>query len=732
MDSQAQAGQMTLPIRTVADEAAQKIKTWATSTDRFAYGHLRTAQGFGSAWRLHINIAEYISQVDINTLVIFIGSDRERTVHLHQGRPQWEYDPVDAYEPYFMAYNEVPGLLSENRADIEPSSWLEGGNLREWERQRRLPNRVFIVLAIEPQMSVDCALSMALVARWAIDVGDRPEARVRILTMSDETHSEVMDDIVRACSPSPWGTGTQLFSATNNETSRLGECHCWAILDGDDPYRLIGAMVEHHLSEDPAETHALIWYGGSPMLDSPYREWEEFDSLAGFSPGRLDNPSPGKVVVLLVEDGTLPYMRLAGFDHVHILTTSVKPRHALKEVSDATFQWREELEAEVSQPERRDQLAWVEWVSCRPENIHVYADGGIDAFVNGGPLQRQTRVQTSEASNLAVMLAQYSEWGNMPSDGILRAFLRYAPLYRTVAGRLIMKGVLAKEETQGCPIFRPALPEPNFQLLLDLLPLLGGDFRLAHFVCLPCEKPGATLSKIEGAVLASFEATESIIRMDGVTDRGRLAKKCKGRERSLSATGNMWLRLGLLKLCWRWLHRNGVPHPHMGYANVRVSVSVGTAGSFEVASWLFDSLRAKIDEVIATVRHHDIEVPLSPWEARHSAHPEDVCMEIQRDLLTAFSHQLTWTPVLEEGDARVMDVVTGQELESIQEDASEAIQAAPGVYGDGARWGVYTRTEILDDGTTSLCDWNAIHPNVVEQWERDHCNGLSIREALRN
>lgn len=708
----------------------QEIALWATSGTSFEYGHLRTDEGYGTSWRLEVGICSAILDISPDTGVLFVGSKFERDAYLFDRTQASQPGVTPPKEPFvYSTYESFAALLADNRlpGGAGPLFWRRAKDHERLVTDLVFTNRTTIIFAIDPSESVEYALAITLMSRWAIDFFKRRGARFRILTMSDQPPNPTVGRMLGIYRRDMPELRPRVFSLNGNGLTKLSTCKSHDI--GTDANMLVTnaiQTIEQCRLEHPNEALAVIWHPAVGPDRAPSEEWRSYSMSPEFRPEVFHNPQPG-VHFFLIEDATIPVSRLEGFDQVHIVTRTHAERTELKPRPNHTFQFST-ARTELSRPERHEQLSWAQWASCDPENIHIYTETGVATFLRGGPDLRRARFKTRDASMLATMVCQYKDWDIRPQT-VLPCLWGDTVWAKVVLGRLCLQKIISCAEVTGRQSLVSALPDCNRSMLLKLIPVLGGDFRLAHFVCLPTNDATVLMSKLQGAVMTFFERHRQLFDFCPRGDFGDLFQQCFGTEKPVAMIGQVWLRISLFRQFSARIRllshleqirlRRGSEYRHDTVARSQVSVNWQN-GQHAIET---------MNEILLIVHQHGISFPPGIADDDGDVHSEEACRALQRDLLTAFSHQLTL--IRRQGDGLSMaDVSTWTGFHHGNSMAGEAMKAALSAAEDDCCWGVYTSSSETAGGNRLVHDWNFIDSSVLEEWVQDHCADQTLEEAL--
>ncbi|KAI8656142.1 hypothetical protein NCS55_01268900 [Fusarium keratoplasticum] len=242
-------------------------------------------------------------------------------------------------------------------------------------------DRLIVMVAVEPHIPADCALSLAMVVHWA---SDRPSGlSMRVLTVSTSHDCPEMAALVTSKSmPEP---KQFLLDITRQQgaprvKSDIGEESDVEERVKSNVARQDGSQVVVLFASDGPSKHLAISLRaqGWPITSIHRRTPSYSMQLASTT------SEEHMCRVLHVQDPIRSPFPLTGFDHVHVVTNST----STKVVFDAVTGQLTSTLAQTSKHERKEQLAYA-YRSQGASSVSVYVDRPAASFLQAGTRLRR-------------------------------------------------------------------------------------------------------------------------------------------------------------------------------------------------------------------------------------------------------------------------------------------------------------------------------------------------------
>lgn len=566
-------------------------------------------------------------------------------------------------------------------------------------------DRLTMMVAVEPHMPADCALSLTMVVHWA---ADRPSGlSMRIITVSTlDCHQEMAALLGSQSMPEP----RRFFIDIAPGRAPRVKPHTGEESD------LVERVKANVATKDGSQIVVLF------AADGPSQELAAYLCNQGWPVAEIDRKTPSNVMrmsstapeegmyrVLHVQEPIRCPFPLAGFDHIHVVA---KPT-ATKVVFDAVTGQLTSTLAHLSKEERKEQLAYAVR-SQGASSVSAYVDRPTATdFLSAGIEYRRLQVNNEQLGGFIAALAGFEAWG-IDALKVAGCFLPGMEDYAlmTMMKRLIDQGLLRQTPGTGCLGLQIRGKEAD--IFKAVLPILDYDHRLAYFVAQRTDNMILQQSKHQLAsllavgVLRVFHFPPNIPEgLDG------WASECWGYTRPLARQGAMWMALGLWKRAARqfydFRHAEGVKVPYLPLAETPISVSLHR--SRQVVSGI-----TRLNSALKKLHIGLIDVPT----ADETGELDDAdCLELQTHLFTAFLGQLVvGMPI--NGDITWQDLAGDTLVVGLQDWVSwcvspEEIRKAT---GQTVVWGIYTGL-TREDREVHATDWAWIPGSVVaEYWDR--------------
>lgn len=608
-------------------EPLTEIGKWAIPVEEqldIKLGHVQISPEYFTYHVPWVVIAKSIEQETSQT-VLFVGSTLEE-------------ESAAATDLWFFSWARFTALLKLNREPTGdgPQGWRETGQPQGWIQNQILPSQVVIVLSIEPRLPVDCALALIAASQWIKDISCRPGASARLLALSPEGISLPFDRLMAYQFPGSLVTSFTL-SCLNDEQPTKG---CRIYEQRMPPDQLIKSVINELGNND--ETHAVMCFP----------PWNRVDQLSNegrlkkhFTIIELENssslkcltqhltPSVPRNIVFKVPNGFRSPVALDGFQRFHLVPGTTQQCPAIDPKTKEVMK----LETRISLGQYAEQLAWAQRSNCDTSHVSIYTSG-MDVLLqspNGLEVNRLLDVENHHLGGFVAAVCDIGHWG-FDVLAVLRCFVSAQQHLATAAYRLASQGILMSPTDMTLGM---GLTPGKASAFIETLSLVGYDPRIAFFATTPSSNDVVATVKMQVAALLTEGLDVVRIDQKAMSTEAVLAERCWGYTRPLSLKGTMWLKLGL----WKRL-RNPL---QVGRTQATPSVLEIDGVSIETAASLrIEKMLTKLGQ---TLPRHGVQVANESIDLESAELNEAQCLELQRDLLSAYVFQLaTLKPVMDQ------------------------------------------------------------------------------------
>lgn len=718
------------------NKALVAIADWASSSDPVVFRHIRV--NHGDFTQPTVRQAIWKSVTKHKNHVIFVGSKMEADV-----AKDGTWDSNSESPPTFATYLEFVDLLEKNRAKIGkgPDAWKKGWQPDGWIKKSIVPSRVLVVMSIEPQMPCECALALVAAAHWAMDISQRKEAGVRVLTVSPGEEEPALGRLLKLYSV-PRAPQVDMSDAL--PTGYQTVCA--------EPLEL-ARHIHSNLTTGPAAKDMIMCF---PPHDRVYGLSDHFRCL--HESGEVKEPwieaesirlqrSELIVANLQWEEGTPGHLisasngfnapcRIAGFDRVHIVLGSAD----VAPVFDAVTGQITSTELVTSRDERLEQVSWLGRADCLPENIFVYIDTQertVEEFVEAGHGYRRLKVSNRQLGGFLGSLAGMSHWG-LDFYQIAEQFVTEHVALREMTSRMLRQEIITQPSVSRCDDITLGMPDDERIIFKTVLPLLDYDHRLAYFLARRSSSGLVRQVKVQVAALMCVGPHEVVqfFNPDEKTSAENLAdlvNACWGCTRRMAKTGTIWLMSSLWKRAVNSSSSGGdfgpsvcrKSHSHLPIPDT--SSSVDTQRLFELKD-LIAALNTALGILGVPNQYLDMTQGI---DEKDLTKPQE--LELQVDLLHAYLFQLVASTKHPDDGAEVFmthDISTAKWFGTIAVWFSLMIDAAWQTDGNPeAVYGVYhllrRRGQHVD-----LREWTWIPIQLVSDWHFANAGEETIHSYL--
>ncbi|KAL2670492.1 hypothetical protein Neosp_014280 [[Neocosmospora] mangrovei] len=576
-------------------------------------------------------------------------------------------------------------------------------------------DRLIVMVAVEPHMPADCALSLTMVVHWA---SDRPSGlSMRVLTVSPSHEHPEMAALVRSKSM------PELKRFTLDIAPQRGAPRVKTNTGEDSD--VVERVKSNVAGQDGSQIVVLFASDGSSKdleVSLKAQGWPIMSINRQAHAGSMELASTAfeeaMYRVLHVQDLIRSPFPLTGFDHVHVVANST----STKVVFDAVSGQLTSTLAQMSRQERKEQLAYAHR-SQGASSVTFYIDRPcidrpVTRFQEAGTRLRRLQVSNEHLGGFIAALAGVEAWG-IDALEVAGCFVPHMEEYAlmTTVKRLIDQGLLRR--AQGTGLLALQIHDKEAEVFKAVLPILDYDHRLAYFVAQHTDNMILRQSKLQLASLLTVEASELMnLPADMGEDFDALASKCWGYTRPLAKQGTMWMVLGLWKLAAKHLndfHEGMITNlTHVPVLGTPVHVSL--LESAKVANTI-----KKLTRALAKLHIGLIDVPTADETGELD---RAGCVELQTHLFTAFLGQLiVGSPMNGEWGWQV--VASGIGVVDFQDWVHWFVKIDQMYKADGETvvWGVFN-TLSRQGRRISVGDWTWIPGSIVaEYWDRRGIEG---------
>ncbi|EEU35476.1 uncharacterized protein NECHADRAFT_86219 [Fusarium vanettenii 77-13-4] len=494
-------------------------------------------------------------------------------------------------------------------------------------------DRLIVMVAVEPHMPADCALSLTMVVNWA---SGRPSGfSMRVLTVSTSHDHPEMAALVRSKSmPEPERFTLDDLRAqlthqgpgcNYNKEQMIHPRHCAATGCPKDGSQIVVLFASDGSLKDLAISLKVQGWPVTAIHRRTHTNSMELVSTAF---------EEAMCRVLHVEDPIRSLFPLTGFNHVHVVANST----STKVVFDAVTGQLTSTLAQRSKQERKEQLAYAHR-SQGASSVTVYIDRPyidrpVTRFLEAGTRLRRLQISNEHLGGFIAALAGVEAWG-IDALEVAGCFVPHMEEYAlmTTVKRLIDQGLLRRVQGTGCLGLQ--IHDKEAEVFKAVLPILDYDHRLAYFVAQHTDNVILRQSKLQLASILTVEALELMkLPADMGDDFDALAAKCWGYTRPLAKQGTMWMVLGLWKLAAKHLNdfHEGMITNLTHVPVFGTSVHVSLMESTKVANTI-----KRLTRALAKLHIGLIDVPTADETGELD---RAGCVELQTHLFTAFLGQL--------------------------------------------------------------------------------------------
>ncbi|KAF7538209.1 hypothetical protein G7Z17_g12686 [Cylindrodendrum hubeiense] len=746
------------------DKALHAMALWGSTRDPVLFGHIRVNHRDFTDCGIRDLIAQLVEGA--GNPILFVGSRLEIDI-----AKAGFGDPQSKGPSFFETYSGFTTLLENNRArnGKGPSAWKDAPQPEGWMESRVLPNRVILVISVQPQMPCECAIALVAAIHWAMDISQRQGAAIRVLTMSPEEEAWAVWGMLEAHSEVPPATH---FDMKNAEAAL---------------YRTVGATT--NIPEDIVNNIVLMdrsakrlvlcfppydrvfelvsWLEAANIKDGPENGVHEYQ-LNSETPEEAISKAlqPGNAfgnIVYLPNGFRAPCREINGFGQVHIIMGDADVKTVFDNV---TAQITELPALPLSKSERLEQVSWIGRANC--QEVFVYLEHPhttVEAFVDSGHSRRRLEVSNRQLGGFLGALAGMSHWG-LDVLHTAKWFVRQRALLNEMVRRVRRQRILVSSPTGLTLDTRDCNPA----IFKAVLPILDYDYRLAYFVARHSSDPAVQQIKIQVAAMmcvglgkviefkqrvdVAEEAPgarnqESSIDNDNVAQVSAdkavqyetremasedLFRACWGCTRPMSHTGAIWLALGL----WKRAAKNKMNFNIGNFYDRKLEIIPGTSCVIDIgcAAKVADIIKA-INKALGRIRVGTAQIDIADETGDLT---ESEQLELQRDLLHAYIHQLApyrrHMKAFEVGRAEtfieIHDVATLTQLSGtpLWVDSTINVDALLELEGNETVFGVYHGMERTNAVTQFVKEWSWIPAQLVADWVFANANGETLHDWL--
>jgi hypothetical protein len=411
-----------------------------------------------------------------------------------------------------------------------------------------------------------------------------------------------------------------------------------------------------------------------------------------FSPARLGQPG-AKREMLHVDANSRIAESFPFYHSVSILASPTIRRVIFDRRSHQllyTFLW-------VSASEELQQFSWRSRVESYNCNV-LY----LDHFKRHRATERRMKIRNEHAEGFMAALTEFTGWPSAVWN-LVRITQQKDRVFFHTRHRLLFQGITS--DGQGALQLPPRLV--TAEAFYALLPVVNYDWRVAHFLSMR-STPFITMIKAHLApILTAGNGLLELLHVQRFDSGTKKAIRDCLNQCSLVCGAEAWVRRSTL-----WAAK-GLADMVDGRAcsEATVPIANGSIRVLAVASACLSEFNQLLNKVLRKnniVVEELATVQVSVNEADYK--------QISRDLLQAYSHQVTFTfkKNLKEGELpRLYDFFTKRPLEC---NLNLAVIDWDYLFGQENKvFGVYTHLKRLANGGTTVCNWTWIPSGVWEE-----------------
>ncbi|KAJ4325192.1 hypothetical protein N0V84_003574 [Fusarium piperis] len=566
-------------------------------------------------------------------------------------------------------------------------------------------DRLVVMVAIEPHMPTDCALSLTMIVHWA---ADRPSGlSMRILTVSTQQHHPEVTALLRWQSmPEP---RRFLLEIAQDQVRRV-KLYC------GDKSDLVERVKPNVARKDGSQAIVLF------TPEGPSQELADYLHTLGWPSTKISRSTPSSVLqlalaaaeedenrILHVEEWFRSPFPITGFDHVHVVANST----STKVIFDAVTGQLTSTLVQLSKQERKEQVACA-YRSQGAFSVSLYIDRPTaNEFLQAGIKYRRLQVNNEHLGGFIAALASFEGWG----INALSVAACFAPDMEDDAliatrKRLIDQGLLRQSLETNCLGLQ--VRDKEADVFKAVLPILNYDHRLAYLVAQRTDNMILRRSKLQLASLLAVGISDVFLfPLEMSEDLDALASKCWGYTRPLAKQGAMWMALGLWKRAAHEYHdfqtTRGILPQHLAVPETPIDVSLGRS-----AQVVFTMKR--LTNALHTLHIGSIDIPIAEESGELD---EDGCLELQTHLFMAFLGQLVVGSSVN-GKCQWRDIASDTVLLGLQHWVELFVNPDElhKTSGKTVIWGIYNGL-VRRDRDTWAGDWAWVPGSVVaEYWYR--------------
>ncbi|KAM0186313.1 hypothetical protein ACHAPI_011799 [Fusarium lateritium] len=546
------------------------IKEWATSPSLIGFGHAKCSYSSLSDLDTWKEVVEGVCQRG-PAQVLVVGPTMKTKIATLAWHDLQNSNKNLENELETLTYRNFLKRLRANRAQdgTGPEAWRYGQDSKAQT----------VVVVLDHDMGAACALAMLAAVHWATDIGKIVPVRVLTVSFSSApdafrrlldlyAHNQPYLFEVNKCaeiSEAQLSSVEQIGWVGFNDTlveslkeSLQGQAKrqiiicpsmedCMQIL----PVQQDGRFRERTVTEEAMEDRLAI-LERLPIGNRAINESEDSEVRLERIVADDDNNS-----ILRYQPGDRPPLPLDGFLHVHLYLTSHRNQIRFDDVTLRVAQ----MKLPVSHEERYEQLSLAFRASPIPEGISIYLEEEtVDEFLDEGPTEKPLKVCNQHVGGFITALVCLLNWG-IRFDRVVSCFfasdsqrLASAHTIDVLRCQEITSHIL-HDEDQTLEVFQSFPTKLGDQLvestslLLDLLPIVDFDYRLAAFVARHTLSDAVLKAKLQLAAILVTGIDQVLIHREPTEELypQSLFNSCRGWTTSLANKGSMWIAVGLWK-----------------------------------------------------------------------------------------------------------------------------------------------------------------------------------------
>ncbi|KAM5342296.1 hypothetical protein ACJ41O_013262 [Fusarium nematophilum] len=553
------------------------------------------------------------------------------------------------------------------------------------------------IIEVDPDFSTDFVLALTAAVTFASSIAEAEDtAKMRVTTMSWESIHPLTRDLFMF-----WKSFTE-FDLPGLDHVQVNVVDIPGAADG------IHVMDNRIAQMGHSARHVAFCFED---LEHPPSEWEVTTIMPGHDATimALDS-SEDRRMFLLPCNAPLP-QRLVAYDFAHVITSETSWRS----IFDLRSRQVVEVALRASTSERQQQLTWSDRTDSPRSHVFVYAQRD---FINGenARIPRRMEIFNSQIRGFLAALAEFIDW---PEQFMNLLQVSQVDSQDKVIGEMIWRlsaQGLVKYDDNALG-YSLALAPNTHGAFYKVLPLVGYDARIAHFLCQPSNSAIVNLAKTEAAAMLAVGVSKvlGLVNID-LSSQARseaLVAGAKGICGGFVGRGTLWVALGLTKWAAAKLARWNVTAQMMPESFLtNKSLSINNLMGVQVSDYRTALIKSLEDNGVV-VRRMDFVSDSDQSDLVTEEDFDEICLHLAR----AFSHQIAHVQFTEEGGIHMMDHVSQEPLRCSVD--VQALVSWPHIHkaDGGVVSGIYCNASRGSrDSLNMILDWAWIPQRVWKIW----------------